>query len=101
MNKKTSSVPFETADYLTSPEGIAEYLNAALEDGNEQLMLAVIRDIAQSLGGITKLSHKTELSRESLYKTLSENGNPKLSSLVNILGALGLELSVKPKKHAA
>lgn len=101
MVDRDKTLPFEAADYLDSPEAIAEYINAAVEAGNEQLMLAVMQDVARALMGMSELAERTGLSREALYKTLSETGNPRLSSLVEILHALGLELSVKPRGHAA
>ncbi len=51
--------------------------------------------------GMSELAQRTGLSRESLYNTLSENGNPRFSNLVEILHALGLELSVRPRGRAA
>ncbi|MAT64689.1 MAG: putative addiction module antidote protein [Gammaproteobacteria bacterium] len=101
MVNKDKTLPFEAADYLDSPEAIAEYINAAVEAGNEQLMLAVMQDVARALMGVSELAERTGLSREALYRTLSETGNPRLSSLVEILHALGLELSVKPRSHVA
>ena len=101
MVNDTKSVPYNISDYLQTPEDIAEYLNAAIEDGNERVLLLAIRDIVDATGGMTDLSRKTGLSRESLYKTLSENGNPRFSSLAEILKVLGLELAVKPGKQVA
>lgn len=101
MVDKDKILPFEAAEYLDSPEAIAEYINAAVEEGNEQLMLAVMQDVARALMGMSELALRPGLSREALYRTLSENGNPRLSSLMEILHALGLELSVKPRSHVA
>lgn len=101
MTDHDKSIPYDPVDYLQTPEDIAEYINAAIEDGNEQVMLAALKDVARAIMGITELAQRTGLSREALYNTLSENGNPRFSSLVEILHALGLELSVKPRGHAA
>ncbi|MCA1805856.1 MAG: putative addiction module antidote protein [Xanthomonadaceae bacterium] len=101
MAERDKTTPYDPVDYLESPEDIAEYLNAAIEDGNEQLMLAVMRDVVRAMMGMSELAQRTGLSREALYSTLSENGNPRLSSLVEILHALGLELSVRPRGRAA
>ncbi len=101
MTDHDKSIPYDPVDYLRTPEDIAEYINAAIEDGNEQVMLAALKDVARAIMGITELAQRTGLSREALYNTLSENGNPRFSSLVEILHALGLELSVKPRGHAA
>lgn len=101
MAKAGKSAAYDPVDYLTTPEDIAEYINAAFEDGNEQLMLAAMNDVVRAIMGMTELAERTGLSREALYNTLSENGNPRFSSLVEILHALGLELSVRPRGHAA
>lgn len=101
MAKRGTTTPYDPVDYLKTPEDIAEYINAAIEDGDEQVMLAVMQDVARAVMGMSELAQRTGLSRESLYNTLSENGNPRFSSLVEILHALGLELSVKPRGHAA
>ena len=89
MVNKQHSQPFDTADYLKTTEQIIEYLNAALEDGNEQLLLAAIMDVVKATGGVMELSRRTGLSREAIYRSLSEEGNPRFSSLVAILHALG------------
>jgi probable addiction module antidote protein len=54
-----------------------------------------LRDVAESQGGMAMMAQRTGLGRESLYKSLSENGNPKLSTLLEVIKALGLHLSVK------
>jgi len=74
------------------------YLNAALEEslkGDEEsqhLFLIALRNVAEAQGGIAHLAKKAHVGRESLYKTLSENGNPKWHTLVSLVIALGLNL---------
>jgi probable addiction module antidote protein len=97
MVNEARSVPYRSADYLRSPEDIAEYLNAALEDGDERVLLLALRNAIDAIGGMTELARRTGLSREALYRTLSEEGNPRLSSLMAILKAFGVELAVRPK----
>lgn len=78
-----------------------EYLNAALEDGDPEVFLLALRDVAEARGGgMTKLSEKTKLNRENLYKILSERGNPELTSLEILLDALGLRLAVQVKESS-
>ena len=89
------SKPYNTPDYLSTPEDVALYLDAALQEDDPKLLLAALRDIVNSQGGMTMMSARTGLNRESLYKSLSENGNPKLSTLFEIIKSLGLHLSVK------
>lgn len=74
------------------------YLNAALEEslkGDEEsqnLFLLAVRNVAEAHGGMSKLAEKAHLGRESLYKTLSDKGNPKWHTLVSLIIALGLNL---------
>ncbi len=96
MNASRAFKPYRAADYLQTPEDAAEYLNAAIEDGHPAVLLKALRNVADSTGGMTRLSRETGLTRESLYKALSEDGNPRLSSLHAILCALGLKLNIQP-----
>jgi len=97
MVNEKRSVPYDTANYLKSPEDIAAYLEAAMEDGDDRVLLLALRNATSAIGGMTELSRRTGLSRETLYRTLSENGNPKFSTLRSILKAFGLTISI----HAA
>lgn len=83
---------WDAADGLDTPERIALYLEAAFEDGDSRLIAAAIGDAARAYG-MTKLATDTGLSREALYRALSEQGNPELSTVVKVLGALGLRLA--------
>ena len=81
---------------LANAEFAAEYLQAALEDGESAVLLLALRRIADARGGMAKLAHATGLSREALYRTLGKAGNPRLSSLTAILAATGLRLTIAP-----
>lgn len=81
---------------LKDPKEAAAYLNAALDDEDPEVFLLALKDIAEAHGGISKLAKHTELNRESLYRTLSPRGNPRLTSLIAILHACKLDLTVKP-----
>lgn len=59
-------------------------------------MPTALRTVADAAGGIAALAEKTGLSRETLYRTLSKKGNPRLDTLAAILAAYGLRLSVRP-----
>ena len=86
---------------LKNPALQAAYLNVVLEEGDRKMLLKALRNVAEANGGMRRLAEKTKLSRENLYRTLSEKGNPELSSLDLIIRALGLVLRVEPqKKHA-
>lgn len=76
------------------------YLNSALEEslkGDEEsqhLFLLALRNVAEAQGGMSKLAKKAHVGRESLYKTLSEGGNPQWHTLVSLVMAMGLNLRV-------
>lgn len=80
---------------LTDPEEAKEYLNAALEDENPEVFLLALRDIVDANSSMTQLAQGTNRNRESLYKTLSEKGNPQLNSIRSILSNLGFKLAVE------
>jgi probable addiction module antidote protein len=67
-----------------------------LEDGDARAVPVALRTIAESVGGMAVLARKTKLSRETLYRTLSRKGNPRLDTLAAILAVFGLRLSVQP-----
>ena len=79
----------------------AAFLEAAMETGDPGDLMAALRDIAEAHGGITEIAKATGLNRETLYRTLSKKGNPQLSSLIPILQATGLRISIAPLKRAA
>lgn len=94
MNK-LETYPWDAAEHLETKEDIAAYLEAALEDGDPALVLAVLGDIARSKG-MTQISRETGLGRESLYKALSSEGNPEFITVLKVLQAIGLRLRVVP-----
>ena len=83
---------------LTDPEEAAEYLNAALEEGDPAALLLALKDVTNVHGGMAKVAEAANLNRESMYRMLSENGNPRISSLDALLHALGLRLAIAPDK---
>jgi probable addiction module antidote protein len=90
MNKVTTSL-WDAADHLETKEDMAAYLEAALEDGDPNLVIAAIGDIARSKG-MTNIARETGLGRESLYKSLSLEGNPEFVTVLKVIQALGLRL---------
>jgi len=97
MNKPTASYREGLVTDLADPDEAAAYLNAALEDGSQEVFLMALRDLAESKG-MTALSEKTKLNRESMYRMLSDKGNPQLSSLTTILESAGLRLAVQVRQ---
>ncbi len=91
-----ASIPFRAASYLRTRADIAAYLEAMLADGDARVVPVALRTVADAVGGMAALAEKTGLSREALYRTLSDKGNPRLDTLAAILSAFGLRLSVLP-----
>jgi probable addiction module antidote protein len=98
--KSAASAPFRVADHLRNEADIAAYLEAVLEDGDPRAMPVALRTVADAMGGLAALAERTGLSRETLYRTLSEKGNPRYDTLTSILGAFGLRVSVAPQRRA-
>jgi probable addiction module antidote protein len=78
------------------PRFAAEYLKAAMEDTDEpEVLLIALRHIAEARGGLAKVAKAAGIERESLYKALSAHGNPRLSTIVGVMKAVGLKLTVE------
>jgi probable addiction module antidote protein len=81
---------------LQDPQEAAAYLDAVLEQGDQDVFLLALRDVAEArLGSMSELAQQSGLNREALYRTLSAKGNPELVSLDKLLHAVGLRLSVE------
>lgn len=98
--KHTGDYHEQLIESLKDPKESAAYLQVALDeyqnDGNSEALLIALRNIADAKGGISKLSKKTHLNRQSLYDTLSRKGNPKLRTLGILIKVLGFHLTVEP-----
>lgn len=96
MVKATFSA-YDTADYLKTEEDIALYMEAVMEEGDDDPHF-----IAQALGDVARarnmsqLARETGLTREGLYKALSGEGNPSFATVTKVARALGLRLSFQP-----
>jgi len=75
-------------------------LNSILEDGEPEELLIALRQMTKAFGGVQKVAEDAHLNPTQLYRTLSADGNPALSSLTAILKAMGLRLAVQPVKAA-
>lgn len=97
--KRKASISHDEAvvrELRENPDFAAEYLRAALEDNDEpRVLLIALRRIAEARGGIAKVAKAAGVERESLYRALSANGNPRLSTLVAVTKAVGLKLTVE------
>jgi probable addiction module antidote protein len=88
---KTKTQSWDAATCLKSDEEMAAYLDAALEEGDAALFAAALGDVARAKG-MGDIAGTTGLGRESLYKSLSANGNPELATVLKVLASLGLRL---------
>jgi probable addiction module antidote protein len=93
------TLAWEPYRYLTSTSGQDEYLRAALEDaqadGSPGLIAAALGDIAKARG-MSEIAVSAGVTREALYKSLSDNGDPRLSTMLGVVKALGYRLEIEP-----
>jgi probable addiction module antidote protein len=85
---KLKTKKYDVADYLDSGEMIAVYLDAAFESGDTSRIAEALGDVARAQG-MTKIAKATGLAREQLYKTLSVEGKPELSTVLKVMAAFG------------
>lgn len=93
MTLETS--PYDSADYLDTEEAVRAYLDAMLEDGDPAVVAHALGVVARSRG-MSSVARKAGLSRESLYRALSPDGNPEFGTVLRVLKALGLRLTAAP-----
>jgi probable addiction module antidote protein len=98
VNKKLPTFHEDLMESLKAPKERAAYLNAAIEDGDNRVLLQAFRDVAEACGGVGKLAYRTQLARESLYRTLSGKGNPTLVALQKISHELGVKMTFQPER---
>lgn len=93
---KTVTTPFDVADHLRSPEEMAAYLQACIEesDGDAAFIAKALGDIARAKG-MTQVARDSGLSRESLYKSLSGECVPSFDTILKVLKATGLKLQTE------
>jgi len=88
--------PYDVAEHLRTPEEMAAYLDAWLEEAPDDVagIARALGDIARAKG-MTQVARDAGLSRESLYRALSADGNPSLATVLKVMKALGLQLHVQ------
>ena len=91
---------FDAADYLETEEDVAAYLTEALATGDTAVVALALGAIARARG-MTRIARATGLSRESLYRALSADGNPEFATVLRIMEAMGLRLTAEPATKAA
>jgi len=80
----------------TDPRFAAEYLNAVLEEGDQEELMVALRYLTQAFGGVARVAAGARLNATTLYRTLSPKGNPELRSMTALLKAMGMRLAVQP-----
>lgn len=93
------TLPFDASEFLESPEAQAELIADAFESGDAAYIAHALGIVAKARG-MTSIAKDAGVTREALYKALSETGDPKLSTLLGVVKALGLRLSATPETHA-
>jgi probable addiction module antidote protein len=91
--KKTKTSSHDSAEYLDTAEAINAYVEEALETGDSAFVAKALGSISRARG-MSRIAEKAGLSRESLYKALSSDGNPEFGTIIRVMHALGLRFSV-------
>jgi len=100
MNKMSENIKvsrWDTSEFLESQEDIDTYLQVAFETGDPKQITKALGNAAK-VQGMVNIANETGLTREHLYTSLSENGNPTLQTLTTIMHTLGYQLAVVPSR---
>ena len=89
--------PWDSAELLTDDDVIIEYLKAALEENDPAFFMKAVGNVAHAKG-MTNIAQETQLGRPSLYKTLSGERDPRIGTVMKVLAALGIQLTIAPKQ---
>ena len=96
---KVKTIPFDAAEFLTTPEHLAEYLRAAIEEavaGDPESLIRALNTAARARGMI-ELANSTGITRSGLYKALSGEGKPSFETVSKIVAALGMRFSIEAR----
>jgi probable addiction module antidote protein len=91
--RATRTRPYDSAEYLDSDEAIHAYMAEALGTNDPKFIAKSLGTIARARG-MSRIAKKAGLSRESLYKALSTDGNPAFGTVIRVMHALGLKFSI-------
>ena len=89
--------PWDPAEHMHSEDDMIGYLNAVIDEDDFTVLMSAIGDVARAKG-MTQVARETGLGRESLYKSLSSQGNPEFATVQKVLKSLGMQLRVAPLK---
>lgn len=93
------TIPFDAAAYLDDAESQAEYLSDALATGDAAVVAHALGVLARAQG-MTGIAREAGVQRENLYRSLSTAGRPQLDTVMGVIRAMGLELTVRPARAA-
>jgi probable addiction module antidote protein len=96
MKKKVTYSSFDAADYLDNEDVIAEYLSAAAQDDNSDVLLKALSDVAKARG-MAQVAKDAGLGRESLYKALAPGAKPRFETIASVMKALKVKIEVVAK----
>jgi probable addiction module antidote protein len=91
-DKSETFSPFDAADYLTTFDDVAAYLEAVIDEGDDPVLIAQALGAIARSGNVSELARRAGMSREGLYKALSADGNPSFATVLKVSRALGLRL---------
>lgn len=94
------TIPFDASDYLDDAEAQAELLADAVDSGDARYIAQALGVIAKARG-MTNVAREAGVTREALYKALSDRGDPKFSTVLGVARALGLKLTLAPASSTA
>jgi probable addiction module antidote protein len=96
--KMTKTLSYDSAEFLKNPEAIQHYMDEAFATGDPAFIAHALGTVARAKS-MTEIARKTGLSRESLYRALSADGHPELTTILKVLSALDLQLSTQPTRR--
>ena len=94
---KENYTAWDSAEFLTDDDIIIEYLKAALEENDPAFFMKAIGNVARSKG-MSAIAQETRLGRPSLYKALSGERDPRIGTVMKVLAALGIQLTIAPRQ---
>jgi probable addiction module antidote protein len=94
--EKITFEKWDLADEINTKEDVIGIIEAALEENDTEFLFEVLGDVARSKG-MAQIAKDLNLARESLYRSLSQDGNPSFNTVAKVLDNLGFQLSVKQK----
>jgi len=101
MPKKSTTYQEDLIQALKDPREAAAYLSAAIEDGDREVFLLALRNVAEAQGGMTAVARRAHMNRESLYRMLSSRGNPEIRSILALLSSMKLKVTIEPEQKKA